>query len=159
MQRKHNGRWITIQNHDLDAPILEILTENGRPMHVGAIRTELEKRCVFGRYMQSYHKNQIRWRYLVNIRLYWLHGQMCVVKDNKPAVWQRTWIEVVVGSAGDLFYVTTVGIHRIYMKTLSLFGIVIRLLRCPLGKGKIDRPRIVRQSKGSVIAPAQSIAG
>ena len=69
MKRKHTGRWIVVQNHELDVPILEVLAERGTA-HVGVIRSELEKKCVFGKYMMEPHKNNhFRWQYLTNVRL------------------------------------------------------------------------------------------
>lgn len=89
MKRKHNGRWIVVQNHELDVPILEVLAERGTA-HVGVIRAELEKKCVFGKYMMGPHKNNhFRWQYLVNVRLYWLLEQMCVSRGTAPAVWTK----------------------------------------------------------------------
>ena len=89
MKRKHNGRWIVVQNHELDVPILEVLAERGTA-HVGVIRSELEKICLFGKYMMEPHKNNhFRWQYLVNVRLYWLLEQMCVGRGNAPAVWTK----------------------------------------------------------------------
>ncbi len=75
--------------------------------------------------------------------------------ESQPAVGQRAGIEVVVGAEGQLAEVTSIAFHGVQMERPSFARVVARLGRRPFAEGEVERLRVIRQSRGRIVAPRE----